>query len=116
MGAKYEDKWHTPKHIKIERAGEPRGSRRGSRKKKDRRKGSKARMDEIISVKKCAEQYYKWARTDKHLFGEDFIHESYIIRHTQAVQTLRELLKKALKDDIITRKGAEHVQKGICIL
>lgn len=43
------DRWSTPKGIKIERAGNPRPLRRGFIKKSERKKGRKARLDEIVS-------------------------------------------------------------------
>lgn len=54
------DKWTTPKQIKIERKGEPRPLRRGVLKKGERRKGKKARIDEILSAKKEAIRYAEW--------------------------------------------------------
>lgn len=54
------DRWHTPKQIKIERAGEPRGTKRGLLKKGQRRKGKKARVDEIISAMNDCKRYAKW--------------------------------------------------------
>lgn len=51
------DNWTTPKQIKIERAGDPRPLRRGPLKKHERRKGQKARLDELLSSKKTLERY-----------------------------------------------------------
>ncbi len=45
-----QDNWTTPKQIKIERAGEPRASHRGPLQKRKRRKGLKARLDEVRSA------------------------------------------------------------------
>jgi len=58
------DKWATPKQIKIERAGEPRGLRRGPIKKGKRKKGKKARIDEILAEKKRCLQYREWMIED----------------------------------------------------
>lgn len=54
------DNWTTPKQIKIEREGEPRGTKRGRLKKGERRKGVKARMDEVKSAYKTWQLYKKW--------------------------------------------------------
>lgn len=116
MGGDPNDKWTTPKHIKIEREGEPRGLRRGTLKKKHRRKGKKARMDEIISAQKRVKQYYDWVmreRTRATGWGDRDIYRKW---HAEAVRKLRNLLKLALQDDIINEKGAKHVQAGICEL
>lgn len=116
MGKDFEDKWTTPKHIKIEREGEPRGLRRGPTKKKHRRKGKKARMDEIISAQKRVKQYYDWMieeRTRQTGWGDRDLYKKW---HAEAVRKLRNLLKLALRDDIITEKGARYVQEGICDL
>lgn len=45
-----QDNWTTPKQLKIERDGEPRASRRSSLSKRNRKKGPKARMDELVSA------------------------------------------------------------------
>lgn len=116
MGNDFEDNWTTPKHIKIERQGEPRGTRHGSLKKKDRRKGPKARMDEIISARNEVKRCYGWVQDDREINWGLGIRGAYRKWHAQAVQKLRKLLKKALEDGIITKKGAEYVQAGICVL
>lgn len=54
------DKWTTPKQIKIERAGDPRPIRRGPMKKGDRKKGRKARTDEVLSALNTWKLYQKW--------------------------------------------------------
>lgn len=61
------DNWHTPKQLKIEREGEPRPPRRGPRKKAQRKKGVKARLDEVLSARlslKRAKDYL--ARAEVH--------------------------------------------------
>lgn len=50
------DKYTLPKHIKVEKDGEPRGIRRGF-KKGERKKGKKARIDEILSALRYTKQY-----------------------------------------------------------
>lgn len=59
------DRWSTPKQIKIERAGEPRPSRRGALKKGERRKGKKARIDEILSARKECLRYAEYIKNDR---------------------------------------------------
>lgn len=54
------DNWTTPKQIKIEREGEPRGTRRGRLKKGERKKGKKARLDEILSASRTCQRYAQW--------------------------------------------------------
>lgn len=54
------DRWSTPKQIKIEREGEPRGTRRGPLKKGQRKKGKKARIDELLSAMRDAKRYAQW--------------------------------------------------------
>ena len=117
MNPDFEDNWTTPKHLKIERKGEPRGLRRGPTKKKNRRKGSKARMDEIIAAKNEVKRIYGWIQDDKeNMERGKGMRGSYAKWHAADVQKLRKLLKKALEDDIITEEGAKYVQKGICTL
>lgn len=116
MSPDFEDNWTTPKHLKIEREGEPRGLRRGPTKKKDRRKGQKARMDEIVAARNQVKRYYDWAQEDKQRNGATFMRSAYTKWHAEDVQKLRKLLKLALADGIITQKGAEHVQERICVL
>jgi len=60
-----QDNWTTPKQIKIEREGEPRGTRRGKLRKGERRKGKKARVDELLAAKKVAEQYRQYVHNDE---------------------------------------------------
>ncbi|KKN30169.1 hypothetical protein LCGC14_0836830 [marine sediment metagenome] len=121
MNPDFEDNRTTPKHIRIEREGEPKGLRRGPTKKKNRRKGPKARMDEIIAAKNEVKRVYGWIQDDKErtwatsLWGNG-MRGSYVKWHAAYVQKLRKLLKKALKDNIITEEGAKYVQKGICTL
>lgn len=57
------DKWSTPKQIKIERAGEPKGCKRGIN--KNRKKGKKARLDEVLSARNSARRYFEWMEDEK---------------------------------------------------
>lgn len=59
------DRWTTPKQIKIERAGDPRPLRRGPLKKRERRKGSKARRDELLSSKQTLLRYADYIVRDR---------------------------------------------------
>lgn len=52
--------WTTPKQIKIEREGQPHPRNRGILKKGERRKGKKARIDEILSARQHALRYRDW--------------------------------------------------------
>lgn len=60
-----QDNWTTPKQLKIEREGEPKGTKRGHLKKGARRKGRKARLDEVLSAKKDAERYRERINDDE---------------------------------------------------
>lgn len=46
-----QDNWTTPKQIKIEREGEPKVYKRGVLKNGERKKGKKARIDEVLSAR-----------------------------------------------------------------
>ncbi len=54
------DNWTTPKQIKIEREGEPRGVKRGPLKKGERKKGKKARIDEVLAARNEVRRYAEW--------------------------------------------------------
>lgn len=54
------DNWTTPKATKIAREGDPRGTRRGVLKKGERRKGPKARLDELKSAHQRLQQQIEW--------------------------------------------------------
>lgn len=60
-----QDNWTTPKQLKIEREGEPRGTRRGPLKKGQRKKGRKARLDEVLAAKKDCELYRQYVNNDE---------------------------------------------------
>lgn len=59
------DNWTTPKQTKIEREGEPRGVQRGPLKKNQRKKGIKARMDELKSARQTLQTYAQWIREER---------------------------------------------------
>lgn len=113
------DKWTTPKQIKIERAGEPKGIKRGVLKKGQRRKGKKARIDEILSAKKKAEQYRQWFHDEqkrkrehpewfkpiKGLRNYDPHYEEWF---NKSNNRLKEIVECAVKDGVISTKDAEN--------
>lgn len=106
------DRWSTPKGIKIERKGDPRPLRRGLLKKGERRKGQKARIDELMSSKKTLEKYAQWIQDERQRridhpewFIErpgvsffQFHHEKWFDEH---VKKHTKLLAAALKDGVI---------------
>lgn len=114
-----DDKWTTPKQIKIEREGEPRGIRRGKLKKGKRKKGKKARIDELLAEKKDAELYRQWFHDDQkrmiehpewylpvrglHVYNPQ--HEKWFMKHKIRLAALVEL---AVKDGVITAEDAEN--------
>lgn len=59
------DRWSTPKQIKIERAGESKKKNRGVLKKGERKKGRKARLDEVLSARNEARRYFQWMEDEK---------------------------------------------------
>lgn len=108
-----DDKWTTPKQIKIERKGDPRPLRRGPLKKGERRKGKKARIDELLSSRKTLQQYAKWILDERqrridhpewyiprkdHLIAYDPHYEEYFDKHSRKH---RDLLAEALTDGVI---------------
>lgn len=114
------DKWTTPKQIKIEREGEPRGTRRGNRKKGERRKGRKARIDELLAAKKDAERYRQYVHDDEkrrveHPEWYTPEPEARLRRYdpeykkwfNKATTKLAELVDVAVKDGVISAKDAE---------
>lgn len=113
------DKWTTPKQLKVEREGEPRGTRRGNRKKGERRKGKKARIDEILAAKKDAERYRQYIHDDKKrriahpewyrpfekgLWRYDPEYQKWF---DKAITKLEELVIHAIEDGVITTKDVE---------
>lgn len=91
------DRWKTPKQIKIARKGDPRPLRRGI-KKGERRKGKKARLDELMSHKTRLEFYADQLSQPRYsrLFwqSDDRRFNEHRTKYTQ-------LLQSALKDKII---------------
>lgn len=115
------DNWTTPKQIKIEREGEPRGTRRGKLKKGDRKKGRKARMDEILSAKREAERYRQWFHEDQIRMKEhpEWFHPTgnlspynprYEVWFARYKEKLEKLVAKALKDGILTEETAKDYE------
>lgn len=100
------DKWTTPKQIKIEREGEPRGTRRGPLRKGQRRKGIKARWDEVLSAKKTWQRYQEWLerRTDKAgFFGGGWL-EKEVKQSKAKYENLSDLFRK----DFVREEGDFH--------
>lgn len=102
------DKWTTPKQIKIEREGEPRGVRRGPLKKGERKKGVKARIDELKSSRRTLQTYAGWMMEKQSRIGYRFDWE----RHFDEQQKKhRKLLYAAVKDSIIESETDWLVEK-----
>lgn len=103
-----QDNWTTPKQIKIEREGEPRGTRRGPLKKGDRRKGIKARIDELKSSRRTLQTYAGWMMEKQSRIGYRFNWE----RHFDEQQKKHEkLLNAALRDNVIEIVDGWEVEK-----
>lgn len=116
-----QDNWTTPKQIKIEREGEPKGTRRGPLKKGERRKGKKARMDEVLQAMKDAERYKKWYWDEQKRMKEHpewYKPQKGLLRwephyrqwFEKAVQKLNKLVAKAVEDGVLTELAAEHYE------
>lgn len=103
-----QDNWATPKQLKIEREGEPRGTRRGPLKKGERRKGIKARVDELKSSKRTLQTYAGWIMEKQSRIGYRFNWD----RHFDEQQKKhRILLDAALKDKVIDSETDWIVEK-----
>lgn len=114
-----QDNWTTPKQIKIEREGEPKGHKRGILKKGKRKKGRKARIDEILAEKRDAERYRQWFHDDQKRMKEhpewylpkDGLcpyqpeYEKWFSKHKVK---LDKLIEQAIKDGIIDEKTASY--------
>lgn len=106
------DKWTTPKQIKIERAGNPRTLKRGILKKGQRKKGVKARFDEILSSKKTLLRYAEWIireRNQRIKHPEWCITEEAFVEHYSEIFDTQEkkyfkLIDAAFDDGIIDDK------------
>lgn len=115
-----QDNWTTPKQIKIERQGEPRGTRRGAKKKGERRKGRKARIDEILSAKKDCERYREYInRDEKNRLehpewytpverGLRRYDPEYRKWFTKSQEKLKGLIEKAVKDGVIDAETSDY--------
>lgn len=116
-----QDNWTTPKQIKIERAGEPRGTRRGILKKGQRKKGRKARLDEVLAAKKEAERYRQYVHDDEkrrieHPEWYTPEPESRLRRYdpeykkwfAKAKEKLDKLIEKAIKDGVMDKETSEY--------
>lgn len=115
------DKWTTPKQIKIERAGEPKGIKRGILKKGQRRKGKKARLDEVLSARNTARRYYDWMKREEETRKA---HPEWYVRtpnskyapwephweksYQREWERHSRLLNECIKDGILTSKEAEE--------
>lgn len=120
-----QDNWTTPKALKIERAGEPRGTRRGPLKKGDRRKGIKARKDELLSSQRRI-QWYADRLSEEHKRRQEHP-ELYRAtknglvpwyprwdEHFNRLQKLhKKLLDAALSDGIISEADSWRVENPI---
>lgn len=100
----HQDSYHTPKQIKIERKGNPRPLRRGPLKKGERRKGVKARLDELISSKKRLEEYARWIVESQERQKKQpvtFFDKWHLKWFDEHLKKHTKLLSAALKDGII---------------
>lgn len=122
-----QDNWTTPKQIKIERAGEPKGTKRGKLKKGERRKGKKARLDEILSAKNDCVRYSQHIKDDAQRRREHpqwytpfegpgtRYDPEYRKWFEKALVKLKTLLKKAIKDGVITENEAVYYEVTSCV-
>lgn len=121
-----QDNWTTPKQIKIERAGEPRGTKRGKLKKGERRKGKKARIDEVLSAKKNCERYKQYILDDEkrrrerpewytQVEGKARRYDpEYRKWFTKSQTTLINLIGKAIRDEVLTEEEAKQYEVSLC--
>lgn len=122
-----QDNWSTPKQIKIERAGEPRGIKRGKLKKGERRKGKKARIDEVLSAKKSCETYKKYCLDDEkrrkerpewytQVEGKSRRYDPEYRKWFTEYQTkLLNLIGKAIRDGVFTEEDAKQYEVSLCV-
>ena len=116
-----QDNWHTPKQLKIERAGEPKNIKRGKLKTGQRRKGKKARMDEVLSAKKDAERYRQYINDDaqrrmEHPEWYTPEPEARLRRYdpdyrkwfAKSQLKLKELIEKAVEDGVMKGEESEY--------
>lgn len=115
-----QDNWTTPKQIKIEREGEPRGTRRGNLKKGERKKGRKARLDEVLAAKKDCERYRQYVHDDEkrrieHPEWYTPEPEARLRRYdpeykkwfAKSREKLDKLIEKAIKDGVMDKETSE---------
>lgn len=122
-----QDNWTTPKQIKIERAGEPRGTKRGSLKKGERRKGKKARMDEVLSAKRECERYKQYVLDDEKRRiehpewytpverGYRRYDPEYRKWFSKSQTLLLNLIGKAIRDEVMTEEDAKDYKVSLCV-
>lgn len=122
-----QDNWTTPKQIKIERAGEPRQTRRGALKKGERKKGKKARVDEILSALNDCQKYSQYIKDDAQrriehpqwytpFEGPGVRYEpAYHKWFETALGKLKSLLAKAVKDGVITENDSVYYEISACV-
>lgn len=107
--------WSEPKQNKIARAGEPKGVKRGVLKKGERRKGKKARLDEVLSARNSARRYFEHMESDKkrrlkHPEWYDYSERSGLVRYDPLYQKWyqreydrhKKLLEQCILDGVIT--------------
>lgn len=121
-----QDNWTTPKQIKIEREGEPRGIKRGKLKKGQRRKGKKARLDEVLSAKRDAERYKKYILDDEQrridhpewyrpVEGRYRRYDpEYKKWFSQSQEKLINLIGRAIRDGFLTEEDAKQYEVTLC--
>lgn len=94
------DRWSTPKQIKMERAGDPRPLRRGALKRGERKKGRKARWDEVLSAYKTWQTYQKWyidavnrGEEKRGIFGTDWHKDTTEKARAKYAKTIESFIK-----------------------
>lgn len=108
-----QDKYSLPLHMKVEREGEPRGIRRGPTKRKNRHKGVKARMDQILSAFRQVKREAEWVVAERRRKAEHPERYSsnyfYLVlerRFDQYNKKLMKLVAGAVKDGVISEQDA----------
>lgn len=121
-----QDNWTTPKQLKIEREGEPRGTKRGKLKKGQRRKGKKARMDEVLAAKKECERYKLYVLDDekRRIEHPEWYRpiESRYRRYdpeyrkwfSKSQANLINVIGRAIRDEVITQEDAKQYEVSLC--
>lgn len=100
--------------------GEPRGIKRGKLKKGERRKGKKARLDEVLSAKKDCERYREYINRDEKNrlehpewytpveHGVYRYDPDYMKWFTEKQIYLEELIEKAIGDGFMKREDSVY--------